>query len=422
MNIQMIGIDHSLASVDVRALFSFTKAAGAVAMDQIAHMPGIQGCIILSTCNRMEMWIHADQGREIDLLQILCEIKNKNTEEYRKYFKARQGEDAVRHLFRMTSGLKSLILGEDQILTQVKTALENGRDAYSTDSVLETLFRMAITGAKKVKSGMQRSMTNVSAIEQAIHWMKEERGMDFAGRKCMVIGNGEMGKRAALAFMAEGADVTVTVRQYRSGVVDIPRGCARINYGDRLELLPSCELVVSATSSPNMTLVCEDVAPRMQGLKQIYIDLAVPRDIDPKIGELENAELFTIDDFAVTESEENQEILRHAEAILEEQILEFLNWYHGRDMIPRVHAIGKAAAEDTWWRMGKTVKKMKLDPEEAKVWQDAVQTASDKVVEKMLFTLGKKLGGKKLTQKVYGYGVFDHHEKLPVEIHQLICN
>ena len=392
MNIQMIGIDHNLASVDVRALFAFTKSGGMEAMEHVCLMPGIHGCIILSTCNRMELWIHADEGQEVDLLQILCELKEQETEKYRQYFVCRQGEDAVRHLFHTTSGLESLILGEDQILTQVKTALENGRDAYSTDSVLETLFRMAITGAKKVKTGMQRSMTNTSAIEQGILWLKRERSMDFAGKKCMVIGNGEMGQRAALAFRAEGADVTVTVRQYRSGVVQIPDGCARINYGERLELLPSCDLIVSATSSPNLTLKYEDVQPLARWTSQIYIDLAVPRDIDPKIAELPGADLYTIDDFSVTESEENAEILQHAREVLEVQVQEFINWYQGRDMIPRVHMISHAAAEDTWWRMGKTVKKMHLDDENYAAWEESVETASAKVVEKMLFTLRNEMG------------------------------
>jgi len=218
MSISMVGIDYNKASVDVRAQFSFTKKNAASAMEKLKETPGILGCIILSTCNRMEIWASTQEEWEGSLFDFLCEEKGKNPEEFRRYFVERKEGEAIEHLFYLTSGLKSQILAEDQIITQVKDALSMARDVYCTDNVLEVLFRMAVTAAKRVKTEVVFSRGNSSVIHQAIQKLRET-GYSLDGITCMVIGNGEMGKVAALALAEAGAHVTVTVRQYRSGIV-----------------------------------------------------------------------------------------------------------------------------------------------------------------------------------------------------------
>ena len=252
MSIQMIGIDHTRASIDVRTVFSFTKKAIGETLEKWKERPDIAGCIILSTCNRMEIWVSSVE-EDVDLYEMLCQEKQIDPDTYRDYLICRREGEAVHHLFELSCGLQSRILGEDQIITQVKDALTMARDQYATDNVLEVLFRMAVTAAKKVKTEVMLSDANSSAIHKAVQELKDQ-GYVFEGKNCMVIGNGEMGKLSANVFRGQGASVTVTVRQYRSGVVQIPEGCARIDYGKRLELLPECDYVVSATSSPNYTV------------------------------------------------------------------------------------------------------------------------------------------------------------------------
>ena len=253
MSISMIGIDHSMAPVDIRALFAFTRKNAGEAMEKLKEQRGIDGCIILSTCNRLEVWASVDDEAELSLYKELCKLKNINDDQYEIYFTKREGHAAVEHLFYLASGLKSQILGEDQILTQVKDALGIAREHFTTDGALEVLFRMAVTAGKKIKTEVPFSHGNPSVIHQAIE-MLDRQGYCVQDKVCMVIGNGEMGKVAAQALMEAGADVTVTVRQYRSGMVNIPFGCKRINYGERMDYLPKCDLVVSATASPNFTL------------------------------------------------------------------------------------------------------------------------------------------------------------------------
>lgn len=391
MSISMIGIDYGKASVDVRAQFSFTKKNAVQAMERLKKMPGVYGCIILSTCNRMELWASLQEEWEGSLYGFLCEEKDKRPEDFQKYFVQRTEREAVEHLFYLTSGLKSQILAEDQIITQVKDALALSREAYCTDNVLEVLFRTAVTAAKKVKTEVSFSRGNVSVIHQAIEKLKAQ-GFPLQGKNCMVIGNGEMGRVAALALKEAGADVTVTVRQYRSGVVNIPQGCQRINYGDRMEFLPQCDLVVSATASPNLTITKEGLEEAGISGSLVLIDLAVPRDIDPLAGTLGNVRLYDIDSFKIDAvSPKLQESLERAGAILGEQMEDFYSWYEGHDLIPRIQGIKEEAVQDLNLRILKTLRKTPMEEEDREKLLTAIDKAAEKVVNKMVFGLKDSL-------------------------------
>ena len=392
MSISMIGIDHSKASVDIRAKFSFTKKRAIEAMKKLKEEHGILGCIILSTCNRMEVWVSTQDDEEISLYDFLCKEKEVEKDEYQDYFMKRENEEAVRHLFYLTSGLKSQILAEDQIITQVKDALTLARDAYCTDNVLEVLFRMAVTAAKKVKTEVTFSRANTSVIHQAMERLKNQ-GFSFEGKTCMVIGNGEMGKVTALALKEAGADVTVTVRQYRSGVVNIPQGCKRINYGERMELLPDCDLVVSATASPNYTLTKENFEEiKLDAASVVLIDLAVPRDIDPEVGKLQNVSLYDIDSFRIdAASPKLQASMQKAGEILDDQMKEFYDWFNGRDIFPRIEEIKADAVEDLNLRITKILRKTPMEQKDRESLLRAIDTAAGKVVNKMIFGLRDSL-------------------------------
>ena len=392
MSISMIGIDHSKASVDIRAKFSFTKKRAVETMKKLKEEHGILGCIILSTCNRMEVWVSTQDDKEISLYEFLCREKEVEKDGYQDYFMKRENEEAVRHLFYLTSGLKSQILAEDQIITQVKDALTLARDAYCTDNVLEVLFRMAVTAAKKVKTEVTFSRANTSVIHQAMERLRNQ-GFSFEGKTCMVIGNGEMGKVTALALKEAGADVTVTVRQYRSGVVNIPQGCKRINYGERMELLPDCDLVVSATASPNYTLTKENFEEiKLDAASVVLIDLAVPRDIDPEVGKLQNVSLYDIDSFRIdAASPKLQASMQKAGEILDDQMKEFYDWFNGRDIFPSIEEIKADAVEDLNLRITKILKKTPMEQKDRESLLKAIDTAAGKVVNKMIFGLRDSL-------------------------------
>ena len=401
MSIAMIGIDYKKAPVDIRSLFSFTKKTASETMARLKEKEGVSGCILLSTCNRTELWISGSLSQE-SLYYFLCQEKDLDEKQYRRYFTGREEEAAIRHLFFLTSGLKSQILAEDQIITQVGDALALSRESYAADGVLEVLFRMAVTAAKKVKTDVIFSRANASVIHQAVRTMEKE-GFSVAGKKCMVIGNGEMGKTAALALKEAGGEVTVTVRQYRSGVVEIPAGCRRIHYGERMELLPKCDLVVSATASPNYTLT----ESLFQGIaldkELILIDLAVPRDIDPALAEKNRIRLYDIDSFKVeTPDDKLERSMDAAKKILEEQMEEFFIWYSGRALIPRVQRLQEEVARDLCLRLTKTIRDLAVGEKERKILVQAIDRTAGKVTGKLLYGIRDQVGMKEFTDCVTG--------------------
>lgn len=394
MSIHMIGIDHTKANVDTRALFSFTKKSCLETMAEWKEIPGILGVIIISTCNRMEIWASTEDDWDGSIFELLCEKKQVSGDAYEACFTVRKDQEAVCHLFWLTCGLKSQILAEDQILTQVKDALALSRENFTTDSVLEVLFRKAITAAKRVKTEVAFSRANETAMDQAIYRLRHN-GFPFKRAVCMVIGNGEMGKLAALALRETGADVTVTVRQYRSGVVEIPQGCSRIHYGERVNFLPECDLVVSATASPNYTLT-ESLVREAIGTRRekplILVDLAVPRDIEVSVGELPNVTLYNIDDFKVEHLTDSMKLsMKQAGAVLDEEMDEFYGWLDSRKLLPRIQEIKDSAVEDFHWRIQKEIGRLPLEAAQKEVLRGAVDMAAGKVVAKLLFGLRDSL-------------------------------
>ncbi len=387
MNIQMLGIDYEKAGIDERAVFSFTRKNMQSALTFFKAQKGILGVVILSTCNRMELWVSVNEKYKDNLYELLCQIKQVEPEQYCSLFRTRKGKEAVKHLFTVSAGLKSQILGEDQILSQVKDALGFSRENYCTDNVLEVLFRKAVTAAKRVKTQVVLSKANQSVIHKAVEKL-QQTGVNLKHKKCMVIGNGEMGRLTAELFMEQGADVTVTVRQYHSGIVNIPPQCKRINYGERQRLLKECEVVVSATSSPNYTLTKKmmELSGYHNGL--LLIDLAVPRDMENSIRELPGITMYDVDDFPGDSLDENQKkAVAQAKDILRVYKKEFYDWYEGRDMICAVDTIKKQAAADTNLRLTKVMKKTDLREAEKDKLASHIQHAVENTMGKLLFEL-----------------------------------
>lgn len=387
MSIQMIGIDHNLAGIEVREKFYFTKTQAVALMEKWKTYKGIQGIVLLSTCNRMEIYVNSTEENE-DYCEKLCREKGVDEMQYRSFFCKREGAEAVRHLFEMTAGLRSLIVGEDQILTQVKDALSFARQEYATDNVLEVLFRQAVTTAKKVKT-KAFFLKDISVAGEAVKHLKT-KGVVLEGKKCLVIGNGIMGRLTAQALLEEGADVTVTVRQYHKGIVDTPAGTTRIDYGRRYEILPDCDYVFSATSSPNLTITKEGLECSKSKKNQIFVDLAVPRDMEPAIKELSHVTLYDVDDFALKNiSPDMKREWKKAHELIEEGIEEFQNWYECRGLVPIAQKIATLAAEDMCGRLEKPFGK--VEEGRRRELLKTVGESGEKVTASLLYALRDEL-------------------------------
>ena len=393
MPVWMVGIDHNQANLDIRGAFSFTKKKTAEAYDRFRKLTGLSGSVILSTCNRMEWWLSVTNSAAFSPARELCSVLGLDTEAYARYLTERRENEAVEHLFRLAAGLESRIVGEDQILTQVGNALRTARAAYASDNILEVLFRLAITGGKRVKTETVLSTADSSVIHTALRQLAES-GFHTAGKRCMVIGNGMMGRLSAQTLMDAGADVTVTVRQYTSGIVEIPRGCKRINYTERYGYLPSCDLVVSATSSPNYTLYFREMEALQIDHPILLIDLAVPRDVEREIGDLPPFTLYDIDSFQIDlQSESLRRNIQKAETILAEEKEEFYHWYEARDAVPRIQALKAAAGADVCARLSAAFRRLPLPPEQQDGLKNEVEGAVERMVNRLLFGIRARLPG-----------------------------
>ncbi len=397
MAVWMVGIDHNRAELDVRGRFSFTKKKMEAAYAAFQGMPGISGSVLLSTCNRTEWWISVTED-SFSPIQTFCALLDVEAKAFQPYFVERRDAAAVDHLFRLAAGLESRIVGEDQILTQVGDALQLARYYYAADHTLEVLFRHAVTAAKRVKTEVRLSTADKTVIHAALQQLADQ-GLELQGRPCMVIGNGMMGRLSAQALLDRGADVTVTVRQYTSGVVDIPRGCRRILYGERYDYLPRCTLVVSATSSPNYTLCRDALAALSIDHPVCLVDLAVPRDIEKTAGEVPLFTLYDIDAFQIDPmSEHFRQGLARAEVILEEEKQAFWSWYEGRDLVARIQGIKDRAACDVDARLTQIYRGVPLPPEGKAVLEREVEDASRRMMNHLLFGMKARLPEKAFSE------------------------
>lgn len=331
MAIVMAGIDYKHASVEEREPFSLTSTAVRELLVSIREQSGINGCVLISTCNRTELYLSCTEDADPDPAQILCE-KLALSDFCRALFTIRRERQALCHLMMLAAGLRSQIRGEDQVLAQVKNAIQTAREEHCTDAVLETVFRLAVSVGKKVKTEIPISSVETSTAHRALEVLREEMG-ELAGKRALVIGNGEMGRLSAALLIQQGCAVTMTLRSYKRGVAVIPAGCDTVPYDARYDVIPHCDIVVSATTSPHYTLRAADFhgCPAMP---RYFVDLAVPRDIDPEIGNVTGVRCWNVDTLGGgIPCEETADKLQSIKEIIEEYMLRFDQWQSRREML-----------------------------------------------------------------------------------------
>ncbi len=392
MRITMIGIDHSKASIAYRELFSFTKAAAMEAMKYMKQKFALSGCVLLSTCNRTELWISSGEESHITPYEMLCEVKKIDREQYSKLFVEREGKEAVSHLLQLACGLNSKIFGEDQIISQVRAALALSRKCGCEDMVLEKVFQTAIAAAKKVKSTVRLTAVDQSIAYKGIQLLKEKLG-SLKDVRCLIIGNGQMGKLIANALTIQGADVTMTLRKRMHGQEEqgsiVPEQCRMLPYEERHSALDAAQVVISATLSPHFTVRKDEVDGLLCEEKQrIWLDLAVPRDIDPALNGEHGISIYDIDTMGQTVcTEENDLQVKEALAILDRYVEGIERWFAFRAQVPQVKQIMELAADDTRCRLGEPIEALLLDQEQEAALSEAIEAATEKSVGKLLYGL-----------------------------------
>ena len=337
MKLCMAGIDAS-APFEEREKLSLVRGQVQAMLPRIAEQTGC-AAVLLATCSRTELYLHAEGERALpDPAEALCRAAGVAAS---AFVTRREGADAVRHLMHVAAGMQSQIFGDDQIVSQVKDAVALAREAKTTDAVLDTLFRRAVTAGKRVRTETRLTGVPASAAEVGVRRAERFFG-SLAGRRAVVIGNGEMGRLAARALVRAGSEVTVTLRTYRHGETLVPQGCGTVPYDRRLDAIEGADLVVSATTSPHFTLT----AAQMQTLlcpPRLLLDLAMPRDIESTAAGAQTA-LFNLDDLGDL-GDADDTSRETAECILDEETREFFAWLNYRTALPLIAEIKSAAIE-----------------------------------------------------------------------------
>lgn len=369
MTIVMSGLEHSLAPISLRERLSFTKQQTAAMVRTIRSFPSISGCVLISTCNRTELYLSCSE--EVNPGELLCQAAGAEYAPYRDAFVTLSGKKAVEHLMEVAAGLRSRIFGEDQIISQVKGAIAIAREAGATDSILETLFRSAISAGKEIRAKVRLTSVPTSAASMAVALLKEKLG-ELKGKKALVIGNGEMGRLSASLLQQEKCQVSVTLRTYRHGETIVPPGCGVVPYDERFQHMEGCDILLSATTSPHYTVTVEQLN-QISSLPAVMVDLAIPRDIQPEAGQLPGVSLYNIDDLG--SYLENRTVPQEVTDILRAQMENFTRWLNYKDCMTSVESLKQAIVNRLL-----TAKELNEDLTEAEIIELSVNKTVDLLV------------------------------------------
>ena len=400
VNLILVGVNHKTTPVEIREKLAFTKGKIEESVNHLFNFPDIIEHTILSTCNRVEIYARANsQDSAIkSIKQFICDFHQLSLVELEDHFYSYSNKEAVEHLFRVSSSLDSMILGEAQILGQVKEAYSLARDLRSTGLVLNQLFEKAFSIAKKVREETGIAERSVSISSAAVE-LAQKIFDDLENHTVMLVGTGEMAELAAKHLISYGVKtVYVTSRTYEHAA-----NLARMLNGSALDFeafkneLHRADIVITSTSAPNFIIKKEIVEKAIHERKNkpiFFIDIAVPRDIEPDVNDLENVYLYDIDDLQVVVSaniKEREKEAKNAMNFISQEVTKFNNWVGALDAVPTIIEIRKKAENILKQEIEKTLKKIShLSEGEKQLLRQMSSSMINKILHKPTIKLKQK--------------------------------
>ena len=343
--ILLIGLNHKTAPVEIRECIGFAGDESDQALHDLHALEAVHEVLLVSTCNRVEVLLTTPAKDEAarQVVNFLSEMNNIPVADFEDKLYQHVGDDAVRHMFRVASSLDSMVVGEPQILGQIKEAYRTAATKRTSGVILNRLLHKTFLVAKRIRTETGIGDHAVSISYAAIELARKIFG-DLEGRKVLLIGAGEMAELAVEHLIRNHADeILVANRTFERGVELARRFNGRaIRFEEIADGLEAVDIVISSTGAKDYVIrrdLARGVMRRRRNRPLFFIDIAVPRDIDPEINRLNNIYVYDIDDLkgVIEENiEDRQRAALKGERLVDEAVIRFRQWYQSLDVVPTI--------------------------------------------------------------------------------------
>jgi glutamyl-tRNA reductase len=383
----VLGVNHKTASLSLRERVAFGPERIDDALAALTSVPGVREGVILSTCNRTELYCAVDSGASEEVALWLSHFQHLTEDELQPALYQLQDGEAVRHLMRVAAGLDSLVLGEPQILGQVKQALDTASKQGAVKGLLNRLFQRTFGVAKRVRTETEIGAYGVSVAYVAVTLARQIFG-DLSQVKVLLIGAGETIELVGQHLHGHSvSQMTVANRTLlRAQAIAGAWQADVITLNEIPQVLPDVDLVISSTASPLPILgkgLVERALKQRRNKPMLLIDIAVPRDIEEEVGELSDAYLYTVDDLQniVAENQRHREqAARQAEQIVQDEREQFMNWFRSLSAQNHVRLYRQQADDIRQEQLAQALRKLEQGEDAKSVLSELSERLTNKLI------------------------------------------
>jgi glutamyl-tRNA reductase len=391
-----VGLNHRSAPVEIRETVAFGGQRLHEALNFLKSKTDVEGSVILSTCNRTEIYAAVTDLEKglANTFETLAYSFARPVVEINHYLYSYVMSDAIKHLFRVAAGLDSMVLGETEILGQVKEAYNIACKNNSTNNVINTLFQQAITLGKRVRTETKIDQKPVSVSYTAVELIRQKAGL--RGRSAIVYGAGKMAE-LTLKYLSEAAvePLYIVNRSYEKAVLLAELYGGRALPTDQLyDTLKEIDILISCTSAPHYVINPPEIQKTMafrRCRKLVMVDIAVPRDINPEVGSIEGVELFDIDDLQQVVDQnynERRKLAAMAESIISQELQDFLKWLSSLFVIPTIVALKEKANQIKNAELNRTLNRLgQINDREKKIINSMINTIINQILHDPIVNL-----------------------------------
>lgn len=395
-----IGMNHETAPVELRECLAKDPAHADRALAMMRELACVKEGMFLSTCNRVEALFTTEQTDEAkgSVIAVLSKLGGMPSESLCSNLFTYEDRDAVRHIFRVASSLDSMVIGEPQILGQIKEAYTRATKENTTGVILNRLLHRAFHTAKRVRTETGISDAAVSVSYAAVELAKKIF-YDFKGKKVLLIGAGEMAELAARHLLSQGVSaITVANRTFQKAVevAQVFKGVP-VSFEEIGAQLLEADIVISSTAAPGYVITHDQVKGSMKKRRNrplFFIDIAVPRDVEPEVNDLENVYAYDIDDLKgiiqMNRGQREEEAIK-AERIVEEEVIKFEQWLKTLEVVPTIVSLKEKAETIRQAELKKSLSSLgELSPSQMKSLEALTLSITEKILNDPILFLKQK--------------------------------